>query len=71
MLREYERVPFSQFRNDRKMQDIVEREFERVIMACVDIGARVLSSRQWSPTSNDTEIFCAAYGTRLGESRIE
>jgi uncharacterized protein YutE (UPF0331/DUF86 family) len=57
MLREYERVPLSQFRNDRKMQDIVEREFERAIMACVDIGARVISSRRLSPASNYTEIF--------------
>lgn len=57
MLREYERVPLGEFRNDRKMQDIVEREFERAIMASVDIGARVISSQRLIPASNYTEIF--------------
>lgn len=65
MLREYERVTLGEFRNDRKIQDIVEREFERAIMACVDIGARLISSKRLTPASNYIEIF-----TRLLDQRV-
>jgi uncharacterized protein YutE (UPF0331/DUF86 family) len=57
LLREYELVPIEVFKNDRKVQAIVEREFERAIMACIDIGARIISIEQLTPASNYVEIF--------------
>ena len=57
ILREYESIALEQFRSDRKIQDIVEREFEKAIMACIDIGARIISIEQRTPVSNYVEIF--------------
>jgi hypothetical protein len=54
MLYEHERVPFSQFRNDRKMQDVVEREFERVISRSIK-KAEMIRLSQSSPIEQGRE----------------
>ncbi|HID95443.1 MAG TPA: DUF86 domain-containing protein [Candidatus Latescibacteria bacterium] len=57
MLREYQDVKLTDYRRDRRTQDIVEREFERAILACADIGARIISLRRFPPASSYVEIF--------------
>lgn len=57
MLREFQSVRLEGYRKDRKVQDIVEREFERAILACIDIGARIISIRGFSPASSYVEVF--------------
>jgi len=57
MLREFQGIDIRSYRNDRKVQDIVEREFERAIMACIDIGARLISLYNFPTASSYAEVF--------------
>lgn len=57
MLRECQKVKLEKYKGDRKTQDIVEREFERAILACVDIAARIISARNFPPASSYAEVF--------------
>jgi len=57
MLKEYEGISLKNYRSERKIQDIVEREFERGIHACADIGARIISIKGLTPAATYVEIF--------------
>lgn len=57
MLREFEGMKPEEYRSDRKIQDIVERECERAIHSCIDIGARIISIKSFSPAATYGDIF--------------
>jgi uncharacterized protein YutE (UPF0331/DUF86 family) len=57
ILQEETHHSLQEYKSDRRLQDIVEREFERLIHACIDIGARIISLKNLPKASTYTEIF--------------
>lgn len=56
-------LSFEEYKERREERDIVEREFQTAIEACIDIGEMVLRSRNTSVPETNAAVFRA-----LGES---
>ena len=52
-----ETVTLSTFRNDRRKRDIVEREFQTSIEACLDIGSMVLQADGETVPETNADVF--------------
>lgn len=58
-------VSFSTYRNDRRTRDIVEREFQTTIEACLDIGSMVIRDEGGSVPKTNAAVF-----RRLAETGV-
>jgi len=56
-------VSLADYRGDRDLQDIVERNFEIMIQACIDLGLHVLADEPRAVPDSAREVFGA-----LGEA---
>jgi len=45
------------YKKSRELQDIVEREFERAIQDCIDIGARIIAKEGFEVADTYAEVF--------------
>lgn len=52
-------LSFEEYRNDRHRRDIVEREFETAIEACIDIGKLLLRADDADVPDTNAGVFCA------------
>lgn len=50
-------VPLAQYVSDWEARDIVERELEKGVQCCIDIGARLVSLAGWRRASDYHEVF--------------
>lgn len=56
-------LSFDEYRTDREQRDIVEREFETAIEACIDIGEMVLRAEGGDVPETNAQVF-RELGTR-------
>lgn len=52
-----EDVSFATYRDDRRTRDVVEREFQTTIEACLDIGSMVLRVEDHSVPETNAAVF--------------
>lgn len=45
----------------RELQDIIEREFEKALQDCIDIGARIIAEKGFRTADTDVEVFEVLY----------
>lgn len=50
-------VSFETYQNDRRQRDIVEREFQTAIEACIDIGSMILRSEDVTVPDTNAAVF--------------
>lgn len=50
-------LSFDEYRADRETRDVVEREFQTAIEACIDIGEMLLKTRGESVPETNAEVF--------------
>ena len=50
-------VSFATYRTDRRTRDIVEREFQTTIEACLDIGTMILRAKGQSVPETNAAVF--------------
>ena len=50
-------VSFTTYRTDRRTRDIVEREFQTTIEACLDIGTMILRAKGQSVPETNAAVF--------------
>lgn len=50
-------VSFATYRTDRRTRDIVEREFQTTIEACLDIGTMILRAKDDSVPETNAAVF--------------
>lgn len=50
-------IPLDRYVEDRDLQDIVERNFELAIQACVDLGLHLLADEPSAPPETNREVF--------------
>lgn len=67
-LEEVATVPLEDYRGDRDLQDIVERNFEVMIQACIDLGLHVLADEPRAVPESAREVFATLRETGLLES---
>ena len=58
-------LSFEEYRNEREQRDVVEREFQTAIEACIDIGTMILVARDADVPETKAGVFRA-----LGEESI-
>lgn len=58
-------LSFEEYQDDREQRDIVEREFETAIEACIDIGELLLDADGTTPPETNAGVF-----RRLGERDV-
>lgn len=50
-------TPLEDYLEDRDLQDIVERNFELAIQACIDLGVHLLADAPTSPPDTNRAVF--------------
>ena len=70
MLKEFQSTSFEEYVTDRKIQNNVEREFERAIRCCIDIGARIIAIKNLASASTYTGIFDRLFEEKIIEYEI-
>lgn len=50
-------VPVDDFVEDQDLQDIVERNFELAIQACIDLGLHLLAEEPTAPPETNRQVF--------------
>lgn len=50
-------TPLERYVDDRDLQDIVERNFELAIQACIDLGLHLLADEPTAPPETNREVF--------------
>lgn len=50
-------LSFEEYRDDREQRDIVEREFETAIEACIDIGEMLLAAADADIPHSNADVF--------------
>lgn len=56
-LKEQQKMTYEEYARDWRAQDVVEREFQKTIQACIDIGARLIALRSFRRADDYHEIF--------------
>lgn len=56
-VRKRESLSFEEYRTQREQRDVVEREFETAIEACIDIGKMILKSGDVDILHTNTQVF--------------
>lgn len=57
LVRKRDSLSFEEYRTQREQRDVVEREFETAIEACIDIGKMLLAAESDSKPSTNAEVF--------------
>lgn len=57
MLESKRSATLNEYIQARELQDIVEREFQKAIQNCIDIGARLISIRGFRPPKDYGDVF--------------
>ena len=57
LVRKRDSLSFEEYRAQREQRDVVEREFETALEACIDIGEMILSAESDSKPSTNAEVF--------------
>lgn len=52
-----ESTTFEEYCSDRRQRDVVEREFQTAIEACIDIGSMLLSARGATVPDRNADVF--------------
>jgi len=52
-----QKITDEDYKKSRELQDIIEREFERAIQDCIDIGARIIATEGFEAADTYGEIF--------------
>lgn len=60
-LKKRQDIQLPEYIKNRELQDIIEREFERAISDCIDIGARIISEQGFDSPNTYAEIFEILY----------
>lgn len=63
-------VPLEEYLDDRDLQDIVERNFELAIQACVDLGLHLLADEPTPPPDANRAVFDALLREDLIEEEL-
>jgi uncharacterized protein YutE (UPF0331/DUF86 family) len=60
-LKKRQGIQLQEYVKNRELQDIIEREFEKAIQDCIDIGARIISEKDFPSADTYGEIFEVLY----------
>lgn len=64
-LKKRQHIQLPEYIKNRELQDIIEREFERAISDCIDIGARIISEQGFESPDTYAEIFEILYKEKV------
>lgn len=57
LVRKRDSLSFDEYRAQREQRDVVEREFETAIEACIDIGKMILMTESENVPNTNAEVF--------------
>ena len=69
-LEEASGVPLERYREDRDLQDIVERNFELAIQAAIDLGLHLLADEPHSLPDTNRQVFAALAREKFLEDEL-
>lgn len=64
-LKKKQSVSLEQYLDDWDLQHIVERSFQKIIQACIDIGARLIAQKSWGKADDYHGIFDVLFKSRV------
>ncbi|MEW6684787.1 MAG: DUF86 domain-containing protein [Candidatus Edwardsbacteria bacterium] len=64
-LRIKQKIDLEEYLKNWEVQDIVEREFQKAIQACIDIGARIIAMRNLARADDYHQVFEVLLNERI------